>query len=70
MKRLISERTVEQLFGLSRRRLQKWRHEKAGPPWYKIGRSCRYLAEEVETFIRSSRVEPKKSSETSMEDSK
>ena len=70
MKRLISERTVEQIFGLSRRRLQKWRSQGGGPAFHRIGRNCLYHPTDIENFIRASRVEPKKSSESSTKELK
>ena len=70
MQKLINEKTVEEQYGLKKRRLQKWRSQGGGPAWYKIGRNCRYLAEEVENFISSNRRPSSEVSNSVIKDSK
>ena len=41
--------------GVSVRTLLKWRDEKKGPPWFKIGKAVRYREDELDAWIEAQR---------------
>lgn len=55
--RLLTRAQVEVSFGLSRRFLEVAAVKGGGPPMVKIGRSVRYQAGDVRTWIEARRVE-------------
>jgi predicted DNA-binding transcriptional regulator AlpA len=48
---LTSEQTSEYLGGVSLSTLQRWRKERIGPRWLKLGRSIRYRSTDLEAWI-------------------
>lgn len=52
MSKLLSEREVEERYGMKIRTLRKWRWSGEGPPYAKLGRSVRYRPEDIEDFIK------------------
>ena len=51
MKRLLREKEVAEIYGISVRTLQKWRCTGGGPPFVKANRSIRYRMEEIESYL-------------------
>ena len=46
----LRERELAKRWDISIRSLQRWRAQSAGPPFFRIGRSFRYLLADVMTF--------------------
>ena len=55
MERLLSEKEVEQFYGITRRWLQKKRCTGGGPIFIKIGKSVRYRISDIESFLEAHR---------------
>jgi hypothetical protein len=55
-KRLLTEREVSEMTGRSRSALQKDRFYRQGIPFVKMGRSVRYLLNDVLSFVDDQRV--------------
>ena len=53
MTKLLTERQVEQEYGLRVKTLQKWRWSGEGPAHIKLGRSVRYRVADIEAYIES-----------------
>ncbi len=53
----LTERQVAHQLGLSVATLRAWRLRGRGPRFVRFGRAVRYLADDVEQFVRVSRVE-------------
>ena len=51
-RRLISDRRVAAMLGVSKRTLQRWRQENKGPPRRKIGRRIFYDEDKLKTWIQ------------------
>ncbi|HTI41198.1 MAG TPA: helix-turn-helix domain-containing protein [Vicinamibacterales bacterium] len=51
----MNEVAAARLLDLSVATLRAWRHRKQGPRFVKFGRSVRYLAADLKTFIEGSR---------------
>jgi predicted DNA-binding transcriptional regulator AlpA len=51
MKQLLNEKEVEQVFGLNRRTLQRWRVTGEGPCFIRANRSIRYAVKDIEDFL-------------------
>jgi len=51
-RRLISDRRVAAVLGVSKRTLQRWRQENKGPPWVKIGRRIYYDEDKLKASIQ------------------
>ncbi len=51
----VDTRRAAELIGMSRRTLEKWRGEGAGPPFLKLGRRVLYSVADLEDWIRSRR---------------
>ena len=54
----LSEKEVAALIGLSISTLQKHRFRHVGIPYAKLGRSVRYAAEEVASYMEAHRIVP------------
>ena len=52
----IDEREVSRLTGIRIRTLRHWRRERKGPPFHKFGGMVRYCPEDLERWVRASRV--------------
>jgi predicted DNA-binding transcriptional regulator AlpA len=50
-KRFGSEAEIEQLYGIPRATLQRWRFFGKGPKWVKFGRSVRYAFADFDAWI-------------------
>jgi excisionase family DNA binding protein len=53
----LTERQVAEQLGLSVATLRAWRHRGKGPRFLRLGRSVRYLASDVDEFVRVSAVD-------------
>ncbi len=53
----LTEKQVARHLGLSVATLRAWRLRGRGPGFVRFGRAVRYLADDVEQFVRASRVE-------------
>lgn len=53
--KLLTEKQVEQEYGIKVRTLQKWRWAGGGIPYYKLGRSVRYKAADIEQYLAERR---------------
>lgn len=51
--KLLTEFEVQDQFGLRVGTLRQWRFKGGGPPYLKIGRSCRYTAEDITAFLQA-----------------
>ena len=54
----LTDEQVARRYGLKTATLRAWRLRGQGPRFVRLGRAVRYLVEDVEDFLRSSRVEP------------
>ena len=55
---LISTQEAADLIGLAPQTLTAYRCERRGPRYYKIGRRCLYLPDDLKTWIASRAVDP------------
>jgi hypothetical protein len=46
-----------EFFG-SKQKLGKWRYQKFGPAWIKIGRKILYAGSDLNSWIKANRVDP------------
>jgi len=53
MERLLNQKQVAEMIGMSEAWLEQCRFRRIGIPWVKIGRSCRYRKSDVEKWIES-----------------
>lgn len=53
MHKLLSEREIEEIYGIKCRSLQKMRYTGDGPIYVNIGRSVRYRVSDIEEFIEA-----------------
>ena len=51
--KLLTEFEVQDQFGLRVGTLRQWRFKGGGPRYLKIGRSCRYTAEDITAFLEA-----------------
>ena len=51
--KLLTEFEVQDQFGLRVGTLRQWRSKGGGPRFVKLGRSCRYIAEDIIAFLES-----------------
>ena len=49
----VTEVWVADYLQLSRSTVQKWRMQGIGPPYVKLGKSVRYLPEDVESWLKT-----------------
>ena len=56
---MMSEIEVADRWGMSSKSLQRWRTEKRGPPYVKLGKSVRYRLEDVCAYEISQRKLPR-----------
>jgi excisionase family DNA binding protein len=57
--RLLTETEVAARYGVTKPCLRRWRHERRGLPFVKVGRLARYVPEHVEAFILANVEKPK-----------
>lgn len=60
---VVREREAANLLGVSVAALQRWRHERRGPPFIRLGRCIGYQVSDLESYIGANRVETKQSEE-------
>jgi excisionase family DNA binding protein len=53
----LTESQVAERLGLSVATLRAWRHRGTGPRFLRFGRAVRYLAADIDEFIRASAVD-------------
>ena len=58
MERLLSRQEAAALLGVPRRTLDEWAYRSAGPPFFKVGKYCRYRESDLVTWLQARRVEP------------
>ena len=44
-------------YGISESKLEKWRHEKVGPPYYQPGRRVFYKVPDIEAWLEQFKVQ-------------
>lgn len=49
--KMLTEREVAEMLGVTQTTLQRWRRDGGGPPWHKLQRLIRYRLSEVEKYI-------------------
>jgi predicted DNA-binding transcriptional regulator AlpA len=57
-KQYLTEKQVSEITGYSVQTLRNHRHESRGIPYLKIGRSVRYLPEDISATMEKVRIEP------------
>lgn len=50
---LLNEKEAAEKLGMTVAALRRWRLERRGPTWYRIGNRVRYREEDLEAFIES-----------------
>ncbi|WP_319780079.1 hypothetical protein [Maridesulfovibrio sp.] len=55
---LLNERQVSEMTGYSLSKLRKDRHFMRGIPYVKLGKSVRYLMDDVENYVYQHRIDP------------
>jgi predicted DNA-binding transcriptional regulator AlpA len=53
LKKLLSEKEIQEIYGIDHRRLQNMRYRGIGPPFVKIGRSVFYRESDFEAFLEN-----------------
>ena len=56
---LLTEKEVAARLNLHIQTLRNWRHAGKGIPFFKIGSAVRYGEDDVDTFKKNARVEPR-----------
>jgi predicted DNA-binding transcriptional regulator AlpA len=51
MDRLIDQKAVSEIMGVSTKTLEYWRWKKIGPKFLKVGKLARYLESDIQEFI-------------------
>jgi predicted DNA-binding transcriptional regulator AlpA len=49
--RLVSKDEASRILGVGQRTMDKWRYERRGPQWVRIGRLCRYRVSDLYAWI-------------------
>lgn len=55
---LLTTEQVAELLAVNPRTIIRWRNERVGPPWCKLGHQVRYRRESLERWISDSEHEP------------
>lgn len=55
VKKLLSPKEVEDLFGIKESTLAQWRWLRTGPDFFRLGRMIKYKTEEIEKFLEENR---------------
>jgi len=58
-RRYIDEKEVHRITGFALSTLRNHRHQGQGIPYYKVGRSVKYLLNEVYHFMDSNKIQPR-----------
>ncbi len=56
-RKLLTPSQVSEITGIAEGTLAQWRYKKIGPPWYKLGRHCRYDEAELLMWIQENAQE-------------
>jgi excisionase family DNA binding protein len=56
----LTEVEAAERLGLKVATLRAWRHQGRGPAYVRLGRAVRYLASDIEEFLRSNRQIPRR----------
>jgi excisionase family DNA binding protein len=56
----LTEAEAAERLGLKVATLRAWRHQGRGPAYVRLGRAVRYLASDIEDFLRSNRQVPRR----------
>lgn len=57
LERMLTEREVASLLGVSHRTVQDWRRRGVGPPFWKMGRSVRYATSDLQQWLETQQKE-------------
>ena len=57
-RQLVRETVAARLLGMSRSTLQIWRHERKGPPYYKVGSKILYDVQQLSDWLDSRMIDP------------
>ena len=55
---LLAEGEIARQIGVSLHTIRRWRHERKGPAYLRMGRTIRYRQEDIDEFIARSVNEP------------
>ncbi len=58
MDKILKELEAANRMRLAVHTLRNWRHQRKGPPYYKISRSVRYKQSDVEEFLQKHKIIP------------
>lgn len=58
MSDLLSTDEAARLLSKPAATLVRWRFERVGPPFVKLGKAVRYRREDIEDYIMANRIEP------------
>lgn len=56
---LLSEQAVSGIIGKSAKTLKRWRREKTGPAWVRVGKTPQYDSRDLVVWMLRNRVEPR-----------
>ena len=56
----VDEKKAARILGNKTQTLRNWRHQRRGPAYIKLGRSVRYLIDDLRDYILRSRIDPEK----------
>lgn len=57
-RKLLREKEVAEIYGISHKLLQQWRHRHVGPPYVRAGRAIRYRLADMDEFFEKNLVIP------------
>ena len=55
---LLTTDQVSDILNVSKRSVIRWRNERVGPPWCKLGRQVRYRRESLNSWIANTEQQP------------
>ena len=56
--RVLGEKEAAAMLGQAVQTLRNYRHQRKGPPYIKMGRSVRYLVDDLWEYLRKNRIDP------------
>jgi hypothetical protein len=56
----LNEKQAAEILGKKPQTLRNDRHNRKGPPYVKLGRSVRYLEEDLREYMRKNRIDPER----------
>jgi hypothetical protein len=60
MGKMLNDKNAAKYVGLACQTLRNWRCMRKGPPYLKMGRSVRYLTNDLDDFMAKNRINPEK----------